>query len=87
MRDRIAKDAEPNRRINVARCLSPFLEVSQRVALGGWVGFHFRKDIERSTDILSVGPAGILPAGSFSTVRDARLPHGQNACATLSPLR
>ncbi len=39
---------------------------------------------ERSTDILSVVLAGILPAGLFSssTRRDARLPDRQDACTT-----
>jgi len=51
----------------------------------------------RSRAILAVGPAGILPAtgptrcgepaGRLSTRRDARLPHRQDACATMTPNR
>jgi len=62
MRDRIAENAEPNGRIDIARYLGPLLKVGQCVALGSWVGFHFRGDIERSTDILSLGwRASCLP--------------------------
>jgi hypothetical protein len=39
--------------------------------------------MKRSTDILSVGLGGILPAAqAVLTRRDARLPHRQDACAT-----
>jgi len=37
----------------------------------------------RSTAILAVGPAGIVPADNKLTRRDARLPHRQDACATM----
>jgi hypothetical protein len=39
VRDRIAENAEPNGRIDIARCLGPPLEVGQRIALGGFFLF------------------------------------------------
>src|SRR5215472_13089605 len=41
----------------------------------------------RSTAILAVGTAGILPAGDASTRRDAQLPHRQDARATAADCR
>ena len=48
---------------------------------------HFLPELKRSTAILAVRPAGILPADKKSQPgEDARLPHRQDACAPISSM-
>ena len=37
MRDRIAENAQANRRIDIARPLAPILEIGERVTVGSWL--------------------------------------------------
>jgi hypothetical protein len=48
---------------------------------------RFLSELKRSTAILAVRPAGILPADKKSQPgEDARLPHRQDACAPISSM-